>query len=78
MLQRAATLATDLGARSAAAPPEVFEADDVDAVLIASPDAVHAEQLTLGLKAGRPLLCEKPLAISESESKARRLLRRPV
>jgi myo-inositol 2-dehydrogenase / D-chiro-inositol 1-dehydrogenase len=67
---QAAALATDIGARSVAAPTDVFEADDVDAVLIASPDAVHAEQLMLGLKAGKPILCEKPLATSESEAKA--------
>ncbi len=67
---RAGALATDLGARSIAAPLEVFDADDVDAVLIASPDAVHAEQLMLGLKAGKPILCEKPLATSEFDGKA--------
>jgi predicted dehydrogenase len=44
---------TDLGARGVAAPGEVFDADDVDAVLIASPDAVHAEQL----EQSRPSRC---------------------
>ena len=67
---RAATLAADLGARSVAGPQEVFDADDVDAVLIASPDAVHAEQLMLGLKVGKPILCEKPLATSEPDAEA--------
>jgi hypothetical protein len=38
--------------------------------MIASPDAVHAEQLMLGLKAGKPILCGKPLATSKSEAKA--------
>jgi myo-inositol 2-dehydrogenase/D-chiro-inositol 1-dehydrogenase len=67
---RASALAADLGARSAAAPAEVFGADDVDAVLIASPDAVHAEQVLLGLEAGKPVLCEKPLATSEQDAEA--------
>jgi myo-inositol 2-dehydrogenase/D-chiro-inositol 1-dehydrogenase len=67
---RAAALAAELGARSVAAPAEVFDADSVDAVLIASPDAVHTEQLMLGLRAGKPILCEKPLATSESDARA--------
>ena len=34
---------------------------DVDAVLIASPGAAHAEQLNACLDRGIPVLCEKPL-----------------
>lgn len=67
---RAAALAVDLGARSVPAPAQVFDADDVDAVLIASPDTAHAEQVTSGLKAGKQILCEKPLATSESDAQA--------
>ena len=67
---RAAALAADLGARSVRTVPEVFEADDVDAVLVASPDDVHAEQLLLGLPAGKPVLCEKPLATTEADARA--------
>ena len=67
---RAAALAADLGARSVPTVPELFEADDVDAVLVASPDDVHAEQLLLGLPAGKPVLCEKPLATTEADARA--------
>ena len=67
---RAAALAADLGARCVPTVPEVFEADDVDAVLLASPDGVHAEQLLLGLPAGKPVLCEKPLATTEADARA--------
>ena len=67
---RAVALAADLGARSVRTVPEVFEADDVDAVLVASPDDVHAEQLLLGLPAGKPVLCEKPLATTEADARA--------
>jgi myo-inositol 2-dehydrogenase/D-chiro-inositol 1-dehydrogenase len=49
---------------------EVFDADDVDAVLIASPDDVHADQLLVGLGAGKPMLCEKPLATSGADAAA--------
>ncbi|HET9944664.1 MAG TPA: Gfo/Idh/MocA family oxidoreductase [Actinomycetes bacterium] len=68
--ERAASLAADLGARSVRTVPELFEADDVDAVLLASPDDVHAEQLLLGLPAGKPVLCEKPLATTEDDARA--------
>ncbi|MDT7580193.1 MAG: myo-inositol 2-dehydrogenase / D-chiro-inositol 1-dehydrogenase [Pseudonocardiales bacterium] len=35
---------------------------DVDAVVIASHDSVHAEQVVAAVRAGKPVLCEKPLA----------------
>lgn len=35
---------------------------DVDAVVVASPDATHADLVLACLAAGKPVLCEKPLA----------------
>ncbi len=67
---RAASLASDLGARSVGSVEEVFGADDTDAVLIASPDRFHAQQLLDGLPAGKPVLCEKPLAVDEAQALA--------
>jgi myo-inositol 2-dehydrogenase/D-chiro-inositol 1-dehydrogenase len=67
---RADALAAELGARGARSAPEVVDAVDVDAVLIASPDDCHAEQVMLGLAAGKPMLCEKPLAPDEVAAKA--------
>jgi myo-inositol 2-dehydrogenase/D-chiro-inositol 1-dehydrogenase len=67
---RAGALAAEVGARTAGVVAEVFTAGDVDAVLIASPDASHAEQVALGLAAGRPMLCEKPLAVGEADARA--------
>ena len=62
---RAAALAADVGARAVASLADVLGADDVDAVLLASPDDVHAEQVLLGIAAGLPMLCEKPLATTQ-------------
>jgi len=67
---RADSLAADLGARSVGTAEEVLAAEDVDAVLIASPDGLHAGQALLALSAGKPVLCEKPLAVGEDEARA--------
>jgi len=40
---------------------------DVDAVVIASPDSTHAEFAIACIDAGKPTLCEKPLATSLEE-----------
>lgn len=40
---------------------------DVDAVLITSPDAFHAGQLLETVQAGKPVLCDKPLAATKSD-----------
>jgi myo-inositol 2-dehydrogenase/D-chiro-inositol 1-dehydrogenase len=40
---------------------------DVDAVLVASPDATHAPLVLACLAAGKPVLCEKPLAPTAAE-----------
>lgn len=42
----------------------------VDAVLVASPDATHAGFVLACLKAGKPVLCEKPLAATLEEAQA--------
>jgi myo-inositol 2-dehydrogenase/D-chiro-inositol 1-dehydrogenase len=67
---RAAAIAVQVGARSVGSVEELMAADDVDAILIASPDDLHAEHATLALATGKPILCEKPLAVVESEAKA--------
>ena len=60
---RAAEVAAQApGARAFANPDELITADDVDAVLIASLDPTHEEFVLACLEAGKPVLCEKPLA----------------
>ncbi len=43
---------------------------NVDAVFVASPDALHLHDVLLALKHGKPVLCEKPLAMNAAEVEA--------
>ena len=44
------------------------ESPDVDMVYVASPNAVHVEQVTRLLKAGKHVLCEKTIAPNEAQA----------
>ncbi len=46
---------------------ELLRAEDIDAVLIASPCHLHAEMAVAALRAGKHVYCEKPLAISAGQ-----------
>lgn len=65
---RAKAVAGEVGAgRVLTDPRDVIGAAGVDAVLVASPDHTHAELVLACLKAGKPVLCEKPLAATVAE-----------
>ncbi|MFM8447466.1 MAG: Gfo/Idh/MocA family protein [Candidatus Nanopelagicaceae bacterium] len=49
---------------------EELVASDVDAIYVATPHQVHAENTILALKAGKPVLCEKPFAVNANQAKA--------
>ena len=49
-------------------PKSLIKSDRVGAVIIASPDMTHAELTLACLEAGKPVLCEKPLASSAAEA----------
>ena len=49
-------------------PQSLIKSDRVGAVIIASPDASHAELTLACLEAGKPVLCEKPLASSAADA----------
>ncbi len=67
---RAKALAATVGARPCTEVAELIEAAEVDAVVIASPDDLHAEQAMACLQAGKPTLVEKPLAPSLADAAA--------
>jgi predicted dehydrogenase len=56
--------------RASADPREAIEADDVHAVVIASPTFTHADLAVAALVAGKHVLCEKPLASTLEEAAA--------
>jgi len=60
---KAAAVAEAIGARTETDPLAAINADDVDAVVIASPGAAHEEQVLACLQRGIPVLCEKPLTM---------------
>ncbi|WP_192497144.1 Gfo/Idh/MocA family protein [Gulosibacter chungangensis] len=67
-LTRGREVADAVGAIALADPLELIQHPDVDAVLIASPDAFRAAQTLACVEAGKPALCEKPLSYSVAEA----------
>jgi myo-inositol 2-dehydrogenase/D-chiro-inositol 1-dehydrogenase len=61
---RAGEVAEPAGAAVATSELALIESPNVDAVVIAAPDPLHAELVMACLKGGVPVLCEKPLATS--------------
>lgn len=47
-----------------ASPQELCASGDIDVVFVASPDALHLEHTRLAFRHGKPVLCEKPLAMN--------------
>ena len=59
---RAEAAAREAGARAIADPHELIAHPGVDAVVVASFDTTHEEFVCACIAAGKPVLCEKPLA----------------
>ncbi len=48
----------------------MLERKDLDAVLIATPDKFHAQAVEAAVRAGKDVLCEKPLALNLADARA--------
>lgn len=64
---RARAAAAGCGAKVYSDAEALIADPAVEAVLIASPDAFHAEQAIACIDAGKPVLCEKPMATSVAD-----------
>ncbi len=69
-LQRATAAAGAVGCGAVDDPLALVAATEVDAVVIASPDATHPALVRACVRAGKPVLCEKPLSPTLDESAA--------
>ena len=49
---------------------EVIARQDIDAVLVATPDHWHASPVIMAAKAGKDIYCEKPLSLTIAEGRA--------
>ncbi|WP_177182665.1 Gfo/Idh/MocA family protein [Paenibacillus sp. OV219] len=48
---------------------ELLKRDDIDVIIVSTPDQLHAEMTIAALEAGKHVLCEKPMALTIEECK---------
>jgi predicted dehydrogenase len=65
---RAQTLARTYGVRVAASAQELVERDDVDAVVVLTPPALHRDEVLRIARAGKPVLVEKPVTANLAQA----------
>lgn len=72
--ESATALAARYGGRVTTDTAEVFAADDVDAVIIASPTSTHVDLIRQSIESAKPALCEKPIDLDIAKVDALRPL----
>lgn len=60
----AADAAIEITGAKRATVDEIMASPEIDAVIIATPTDLHAEQIELAAKAGKAIFCEKPIDLS--------------
>jgi predicted dehydrogenase len=48
-------------------PEDLCASPDIDAIFVASPDALHLQHVLLAIEHGKPVICEKPMAMNAAE-----------
>ena len=66
VLDAAQSLADTYGARATQDIDSVFTDNQVDAVIICSPTPLHVDHIVKAAQAGKPALCEKPVAMDSA------------
>ena len=67
--ENAEAVAEELGARVASSLDELVQSDDVDCVIVASPNNLHQETVIKAAQNGKNVFCEKPIALSYEDCK---------
>lgn len=70
LVTRDAAKAAPYNARSWTSLDQALADSDVNAVYVATPVFLHAPQAIQSLRAGKHVLCEKPMALNEAEARA--------
>ena len=69
--ENAEEIAKELGAKVASSLDELVSSSEVDCVIVASPNYLHREPVVKAALKGKHVFCEKPIALSYEDCKAR-------
>ena len=67
-LESATAFAEEFGGTPLGSYDELAARDDVDVVYVASPHALHHQQVRMLLESGKPVLCEKSLTLNAGQA----------
>jgi UDP-N-acetylglucosamine 3-dehydrogenase len=68
--ERVNELATKFGCKAYTDYKEMLKDPNLDAIIVAGPNSLHAQQTIEALQAGKHVLCEKPMATTREDAKA--------